>query len=222
MNRNASYPPVKTLPALRGAGRVACPNALLSLLLLVGLLLGSCGSSEQMTASNDFVSGDSDYQLSCDTTGDGEDALACQLAYYTNRERAAHVDEADYADPLDWNDGLAAVAADYSQWMCDDGFFDHVDPAGQRVGQRLKNAGVAWAKAGENLAKGVDFYPGQVMSMFMDEPSCETNHRGNVLDNDYTDVGVGVVFCGDNILYTEIFAAFSEQDLRQDRNEYCD
>jgi len=201
-----------------------CPRYiyLMLLCLLSGLLLLACdGTVQNITPQNDFVLGDNDYQLTCDPSGDDETALACQLAYYANRERAAHPEESDYAQPLNWNNQLAAVGAQYSQEMCDLDFFDHTDPSGRRMEDRLSQAGLYWVKAGENLARGKDLFPNQADRMFMDEPACEINHRGNILDNDFVSVGVGVVFCGDEIIYTQYFATFDEHDLRNDPNEYC-
>jgi len=168
-----------------------------------------------------FVLGDQDYMLDCDADGDSEEAYSCQLAYYTNRERSAHEDESDLAEPLDWDDDLAKVALDYSARMCNEGFFDHQDPDGFKFETRLHEAGITYVKAGENLARGKNMHPSKAMEMFMDEPECQPNHRGNVLDNDFIRVGVGTVFCGGMTIYTQLFATYDFEDLRFDPNEYC-
>jgi hypothetical protein len=66
-----------------------------------------------------------------------------------------------------------------------------------------------------------DDIPQIAEAMFMDEPSCAENHRGNIMDNDFTDIGAGMAVCGDVFIYTEVFATFSASDLRADPNEHC-
>jgi uncharacterized protein YkwD len=122
---------------------------------------------------------------------------------------------------LDWSADLAAAAEAYSFDMCENGFFDHVDLQGRRIGDRLDNAGIYWVKSGENLAKGDGMLPEEADRMFMAEPQCRENHRGNTLDKDFTHTGVGVVFCGNTTFYTQIFATFDVLQLRSDENAYC-
>lgn len=185
------------------------------------IVLGACQTESAPEKDNDFILGEHDYYLDCDPFGDSSSALACQLAYYTNRERQSHPDESDHADPLDWDEDLAKVALKYNQRMCDEGFFDHHDPQGRGMESRLQEAGVFYVKAGENLARGTDMLPSEAMAMFMNEPPCKPNHRGNVLDNDFTHTGVGTVFCGSKTIYTQMFATFDQEHLRDDENEYC-
>ena len=60
------------------------------------------------------------------------------MTYYTNRERRANPDESDLAEPLDWDGDLAEVAQKYCERMCDEGFFDHNDPKGHAMENRLQ------------------------------------------------------------------------------------
>lgn len=194
-------------------------SCLLLLILLSPFM--SCVSEIEEDEPDSFSLGENDYALACNPEGNDEGALACQLAYYTNRERAAHPEESDGATSLDWDWDLADVADEYSEGMCDEGFFSHDDQQGREMEDRLKGAGIHYVKAGENLARGTDLLPGEAMAMFMNEPACEPNHRGNVLDNDFTHTGVGVAFCGGNAIYTQLFATFDIEDLREDGNEFC-
>lgn len=197
-------------------------NKFLSLIIISALLLiASCQTVQDSSNKNNFKLGDSDYSLDCDPTGSSAKAMACQLAYYTNRERQANQEEPDQADTLNWSDDLADVALDYSQRMCDEGFFDHKDPQGHSMEYRFQEAGVFYVKIGENLARGKTLLPSQAMAMFMNEPPCQMNHRGNVLDNDFTSTGVGTVICGDKTIYTQLFATFDAEDLIEDMNEFC-
>lgn len=193
-------------------------------ILFLGLALNwvsACDPAADNSDKSSFSLKASDYELSCDPIGDAEGALSCQLAYYTNRQRNDHPDESDLADPLNWSDDLSEVARDYSRTMCDEGFFDHDDPHGNGMESRFQEAGILFIKAGENLARGSKMLPDQAMTLFMNEPHCEQNHRSNVLDNDFTNTGVGVYFCGSKTIYTQLFATFDAEDLREDINEFC-
>lgn len=190
-------------------------------LIILNIAFIACSLEDTSDPPEPFVLGDNDYALDCDHSGDSVEAWACQLAYYTNRERRAHPEESDQAAPLDWSWELADVASAYSRRMCEDDFFDHKDPQGNGIEVRLYEAGITYVKAGENLARGANLYPGEAMALFMDEAPCQLNHRGNVLDNDFTHVGVGTVFCDVMTIYTQLFATFSADDLRDDPNEFC-
>jgi len=204
-------------PGNKGRAR----NLILCGLVVLIVVFSACLGEESPAEPDPFVLGDDDTPLDCDPSGEDESALACQLAYYTNRERNAHPEESDEAEPLDWSRKLAEVARRYSRRMCDEDFFDHIDPHDHGLEHRLNEAGIFYVKAGENLARGTRLHPSEAMSLFMDEPPCEPNHRGNVLDNDFTHVGVGAVFCGSKTIYTQLFATFEVEDLRTDENEYC-
>ncbi len=195
-------------------------GALAFCVFVLSLVVG-CGEHDSAKAPESFVLGDNDYLIDCDPAGNDSVNFACQLAYYTNRERMKHQEESDQAEYLDWSDDLARVALEYSRRMCDEGFFDHNDPQGHGMENRLQKAGVFYIKAGENLARGNDLLPSEAMVLFMNEPSCEVNHRGNVLDNDFTHTGIGTVFCGDHVFYTQLFAVFEAELLRDDNNEFC-
>ncbi|MGD0923127.1 MAG: CAP domain-containing protein, partial [Terriglobia bacterium] len=95
------------------------------------------------------------------------------------------------AQPLRWNENLAAVARAHSRNMLEQRFFDHVDPEGRTLSTRINAAGIPWRAMGENIA----IY-GTVLgaeAAFMNEPRFQHNHRANILDAKYTDVGIGIV-----------------------------
>ena len=64
---------------------------------------------------------------------------------------------------------------------------------------RVKAAGVEWQAVGENIAI-YDNVPG-AEAAFMNEPRFGHNHRSNILDSKYTDVGVGIVEAPDGRYY---------------------
>ncbi len=189
--------------------------------IILILLAMSCSDHGDLEHSDAFALAQNDYMLDCDPIGKGADSLACQLAYYTNREREGHPEESSLAMPLNWQNELATAAGQYSRRMCDENFFDHNDPRGSGIEVRLYKAGIVYVKAGENLARGTYLLPSEAMAMFMNEPPCRVNHRGNILDPDFTHIGVGAVICGTKIIYTQLFATFHPDDIREDKNEFC-
>jgi uncharacterized protein YkwD len=110
------------------------------------------------------------------------------------------------AHPLKWNDRLAAVARAHSLNMLRQRSFSHDDPDGTTFSARIKRAGIPWEASGENIAI-YDTVEG-AESAFMNEPRFKQNHRGNILNTSYTDVGIGVVQGPDGSLYiTQDFVA---------------
>jgi len=101
--------------------------------------------------------------------------------------------------PLKWNESLAAVARAHSRNMLEQRFFAHVDPNGESFITRINEAGVPWQAAGENIAI-YDTVSG-AEAAFMNEPRFQHNHRANILNNSYTDVGIGIVQGPDGSLY---------------------
>jgi uncharacterized protein YkwD len=84
----------------------------------------------------------------------------------------------------------ASAARAFSQYMCDEGFFDHTGPDGSTVQSRLTDAGVQWAACGENIAAGQST-AASVMQSWMNSPG----HKSNILFAPYTHLGVGYAAC---------------------------
>jgi uncharacterized protein YkwD len=108
--------------------------------------------------------------------------------------------------PLRWNENLAAVARAHSRNMLEQGFFGHVDPEGRTLSSRINEAEIPWRAAGENIA--IDGTALGAEAAFMNEPRFQRNHRANILNANYTDVGIGIVKGPDGSLYiTQDFVA---------------
>jgi len=101
--------------------------------------------------------------------------------------------------PLKWNESLAAVARAHSRNMLEQQFFAHVEVNGESFVTRINEAGIPWQAAGENIAI-YDTVSG-AEAAFMNEPRFQHNHRANILNNSYTDVGIGIVQGPDGSLY---------------------
>jgi uncharacterized protein YkwD len=131
-------------------------------------------------------------------------ALERQAYELINRDRLNAAQAGGSLRPLRWNEKLAAVARAHSRDMIRRGYFDHVGPDGRSVGDRLRAAGIDWRAAGENIAMARTIP--QAEAEFMREPRSQYNHRWNILDSNYTDVGVGIARAPDGQYYiTEDF-----------------
>jgi uncharacterized protein YkwD len=76
--------------------------------------------------------------------------------------------------------------------MMERGFFDHVDPQGKTPEERFDAAGIPWKAMGENIATNGSGAR-DAEAAFMNEPRYQHNHRANILNPDFTEVGVGIV-----------------------------
>ena len=65
-------------------------------------------------------------------------------------------------------------------------YFSHTSPTYGSPFDMIKNFGISYQKAGENIAKGQKT-PSAVVNAWMNSPG----HRANILDPSYTKIGVG-------------------------------
>ena len=100
-----------------------------------------------------------------------------------NKER-----ESAGCKPLTASTSLDGLAQSFSDEMAARGFFDHTDPDGKDPWDRAKARGITNLSA-ENIAQGQPTAQA-VMDAWMNSP----DHRRNILDCDYTTLGVGVHF----------------------------
>jgi uncharacterized protein YkwD len=103
------------------------------------------------------------------------------------------------ARPLQWDGRLAAVARLHSEDMAREGFFGHEGADGSEPANRVTRAGIQWRSTGENIAKCRDV--AEAEAIFMNEPKFRQNHRGNILNPEYTHVGIGIARGPDGTLY---------------------
>lgn len=83
---------------------------------------------------------------------------------------------------------LTAVARSHAQDMIDRNYFSHTNPDGETLSDRLKQAGISFSAAGENIAQNTSVEAAE--TSFMNS----SGHRSNILNSSYTTVGVGVAF----------------------------
>lgn len=88
--------------------------------------------------------------------------------------------------PVRADAGLGSLAQNFSDDMAERGFFDHTDPDGRTPWDRADKAGVK-GLGGENIARG----PATAQAV-MDAWMSSEGHQANILNCDYTRLGVGV------------------------------
>ncbi|MBP3674225.1 MAG: SafA/ExsA family spore coat assembly protein [Oscillospiraceae bacterium] len=96
----------------------------------------------------------------------------------------------------DWE--LGRVARYKSQDMKDNKYFAHNSPVYGTPFQMIKNFGISYRSAGENIAKGYAT-PQAVVNGWMNS----SGHRANILNANYTRIGVGYVAGGN--YWTQMF-----------------
>lgn len=128
--------------------------------------------------------------------------LAMDVLTAVNQERAAQG-----LSQLTWHNGAAQTAYDHSADMDDRNFFDHTNPDGQSVGDRLTADGIGYTAAGENIAMGYQTVA-SVMEGWMNSPG----HRANILRENFTHLGVGVHLDDGGPWWTQVFLVPTGQD----------
>lgn len=96
----------------------------------------------------------------------------------------------------DWQ--LSRVARYKSQDMKDNRYFSHTSPTYGSPFQMMKNFGISYRTAGENIAMG-QRTPQAVVDAWMNS----SGHRANILNRQYTKIGVGYVASGN--YWTQMF-----------------
>ncbi len=89
----------------------------------------------------------------------------------------------------DWE--LSRVARIKSQDMKDNNYFSHTSPVYGSPFNMIKNFGISYKSAAENIAKGQST-PQAVVNAWMNS----SGHRANILNSSYTKIGVGYVSGG--------------------------
>jgi uncharacterized protein YkwD len=90
---------------------------------------------------------------------------------------------------------LTQLGEKYAQDMINRNFFSHTNPEGQSPFDRMKQAGISYIYAGENIAINKSVPTAEVA--FMNSPE----HRANILSKNYTKVGIGVAYDKNGEIY---------------------
>ncbi|MER5711546.1 CAP domain-containing protein [Streptomyces sp. NPDC002122] len=128
------------------------------------------------------------------STADRDEAAEAEVLRLVNVERAKVG-----CTPVRSDAQLAALAGAFSTDMAQRGFFDHTDPDGATPWARAEQAGVS-GLGGENIARG-QADAAAVMDSWMNSDG----HRANILNCDFTTLGVGVQFGDGGPWWTQDF-----------------
>ncbi|MEQ2678359.1 CAP domain-containing protein [Enterocloster citroniae] len=127
-------------------------------------------------------------------TDGSQDAFANQVVKLVNEERAKAG-----LSPLSVNSKAANAAQTRAREI--EKSFSHTRPDGSSFNTALTEAGVSFRGAGENIAYG-QITPQQVMEGWMNS----SGHRANILNANYTSIGVGHYKNGAGVDYwTQLF-----------------
>ncbi len=173
--------------AVQNGDNRAVIGGLLALGLLAMVTGGKKGGDTQSPAKSADTSpstpttpsSGSNSQPATNTSGlTADEAKAFQLL---NADRAAHGLPA-----LKLNMNLVRLAENYGQDMINRNYFSHYNPEGQSPFDRMNQAGIRYIAAGENLAINTSVAAAE--KAFMNS----SGHRANILNSNYTEVGIGV------------------------------
>ncbi len=141
------------------------------------------GVSELITANSTLKNPDLIYpgqRITIPEKGEGQTQEE-QVAKLVNQERAKYG-----LKPLKLNWELSRVARYKSQDMIDKRYFSHTSPTYGSPFDMIRNFGISYRSAGENIAAGQQT-PQEVMNAWMNSDG----HRKNILSSQYTEIGVG-------------------------------
>ncbi|MCL5675518.1 MAG: CvpA family protein [Patescibacteria group bacterium] len=137
--------------------------------------------------------GSENINLHFTTANYSPDSAAEQTMFnYVNQQRVSRG-----IKPLVLDAKLQNLARAHDKDMFNRGYFSHYTPEGLSPFDRMKNAGISFEAAGENLAyaPGVDIADTGLMN--------SPGHRANILNPEFGKVGIGVINGG---IYGEMFA----------------
>ena len=162
-------------------------------LLLKEIILGTAQLPQ--TGTNNGQSGSSEP-----TEGNGGQtgqtaSEAQEILRLVNEQRAKNG-----LAPLTLSDRLCELATLKAEDMAENHYFDHTSPTYGTPFEMLKQFGVSYRSAGENIAAGQST-PEEVMNAWMNS----SGHRANILSADYTELGVGVAVGQHGLYWVQLF-----------------
>lgn len=170
-----------------------------------GTTLSYCDGAAVRTrdcAAEDKVCGLENGQYACIeddmvVPNDGcADPIELEVIANANSARAAQG-----LDPLTCDPLMTISARKHSVDMCENGYFSHSSRDGRSPFDRMREEGVRFGAAGENIAAG-QRSADQVHSAWMGS----SGHRANILGSRYRRIGVGYESCGGRPYWTQNFA----------------
>ncbi|MEJ2071422.1 MAG: CAP domain-containing protein [Syntrophobacterales bacterium] len=122
----------------------------------------------------------------------------------TNEVRSKHG-----VPPLTWETSFRDVARAHSIDMLRGNYFSHLSPGGRSPHDRIRSGyPFALSSTGENIWMGTGYDPrntNRLARIIMDNWMSSAGHRQNLLNPEFTDIGVGAAARGKNIRVTQVF-----------------
>lgn len=165
----------------------------------IGNLWGwQCPDNTPSTPGTPTTPTEPDTDTGTGDTADGNDNteignMADQVAALVNEQRAANG-----LAPLELDDELCAAAQVRAAEAAVS--FSHTRPDGTSCFTALKQAGISYRTAGENIAYG-QATPAAVMNDWMNS----SGHRANILSSKYSKIGVGYTVVGGVAYWSQFF-----------------
>lgn len=146
--------------------------------------------------NNNFFSNEG-LRLIAAPGGTFEKQIEEAIIKYTNQERINNG-----LPPLTKNERLSEIAIAHSRDMQIRDFFSHTNPDGRDPFDRMAIGGYTFICAGENIASNSFFNerssPDDVGKYFVEKMwMMSSGHRANILEDCFTEIGVGVVYESD-------------------------
>jgi uncharacterized protein YkwD len=159
----------------------------LALILLMAQALGAQWRSRGSTARVSYL-----YELER------------QIYRLTNAARRKHG-----VPSLTWETSLRNVARAHSVDMLRQNYFSHTSPDGRSPHKRIRSGyPFPVSNTGENIWMGTGHDPGntsRLAHIIVNNWMSSAGHRENLLNQAYTDIGVGAAVQGRNIRVTQVF-----------------
>ena len=131
------------------------------------------------TSTNESGTGDSDPEQTEEATAEMTQAEAVLKLVNAERKKAG-------LQPLTLSEKLTNIAYTKAKDMAEKNYFSHQSPTYGSPFEMLKQFGVSFSAAGENIAAGQKSAE-EVMNSWMNS----SGHKANILNKNYTQLGVG-------------------------------
>ena len=132
--------------------------------------------------------------------GGATKASAEQIINLTNQFRAKKG-----LKPLAPLGSLDIAAVGHSQEMLDLDYFSHNSPVTGKVGDRLRRAGAPWSACAENIYRSTGYPLEDVAEQTVDAWLRSPGHLKNIVNANFTHIGVGVVYKNEEAVVTQVF-----------------
>ena len=163
----------------------------------------NCGSNNNSNSSNNSSSSNEDNNINAGNSINDKNVSNGDFSEFQQEVlKLVNVERTKRGlTPLKINTKLSNVATLKSQDMINKNYFSHTSPTYGSPFDMMKQFGITYRAAGENIAKGQKS-PQQVMNSWMNS----SGHRANILNSNYTELGVGIAKSSNGTIYwTQMF-----------------